>query len=186
EMADKGKVSMEFRRLRGIREREEFDDGSRGGLDYISSLRENQCDYLFIRNYLDQDFVDRHRLFVAGKRLNQQRMTWEYYVKSRKAEDYRQMVLDTLYHPPSISVDTEESREGILYLVHDFEGKPLVKDYIGGALMGIEFLWGGEVKLETSVVVPPKKKEGEPMPAETAWKRAVYGMKGRKLSMKEL
>jgi stage V sporulation protein R len=115
-------------------------------------------------------------------------MVWEYYVKSRKAEDYRKMLFGSLYHPPHIEVDLEKSNEGTLYLTHRFEDKPLVKEYIANTMMGIEYLWGGTVQLETSEVVsvsPPasngvtatKEKEKE----EITWQRVLYTMKGRKL-----
>jgi stage V sporulation protein R len=79
-------------------------------------------------------------------------MVWEFYVKSRKAEDYRKMLLDTLYHPPHIEVELEKGKNKTLYLVHRFEEKPLVKEFIANTMMGIEYLWGGPVQLETSEV----------------------------------
>ena len=57
-------------------------------------------------------------------------MVWEYYVKSRKAKDYREMLFDHLYHPPHIEIKADRSKSGSLYLMHNFEGKPLVKEYI--------------------------------------------------------
>ncbi len=137
--------------------RKKFDTGAATGRDFIFTVRENLCDYLFLKTYLDQDFIDRHKLFVAGKRLDQQRMVWQYYVKSRKADDYQQMMLDSLYHPPVITVDQTKGIEGSLYLAHTFEGKQLVREYIANTLMGIEYLWGSPVYLETSeaeVVAP--------------------------------
>jgi hypothetical protein len=38
------------------------------------------------------------------KRLNKTKMVWEYYVKSRKLEDYRQMIENLLYHPPHVEI----------------------------------------------------------------------------------
>ena len=108
---------------------------------------------MLINTFLDQDFINRHRLFVAGKRLNNAKMVWEYYVKSRNAEDYRRMLKNSLYHPPHIDIDPDKSQNGSLYLMHHFEGKPLVTDFIANTLLGIEYLWGGKVELETSEVV---------------------------------
>ena len=146
---------------------------------------------MFVNTFIDQDFVDLHKLFVAGKRLNKERMTWQYYVKSRKAQDYKEMVLDSLYHPPFIRIQTADDKT--LLLNHMFEGKPLVQDYIKGALMGIEYLWGGPVFLDTSEVVP----KGPPAPQEKSdsqdetgqeitWQRVRYRMKDRALSRKIL
>jgi stage V sporulation protein R len=134
-------------------------------MDFIFDVRENLNDFTFINNYVDQDFVDRYKLFVAGKRPNIERGVWEYYVKSRKAGDYRQMILNSLYHPPFIKVDAEKSKGGTLYLNHRFEEKPLVKEFIANTLLGVGYLWGGPVKLETTELVQDQRAE----------KRYLYG-----------
>ncbi len=146
---------------------------------------------MFINTFIDQDFVDAHKLFVSGKRLNKERMTWQYYVKSRDAEQYKNMVLDSLYHPPSIDIDVMDNNS--LYLKHLFEGKPLVKEYIKGTLLGIEYLWGGQVYLDTSEAQlrsasqpAAGKQKTEKVPQEITWKRVRYRMKDRVLSRKDL
>jgi stage V sporulation protein R len=199
QLADKGKYSIEFRRLLDARQRKQFDAKTGQGMDFLFKLRDNQNDFMFINTFVDQDFMDQYKLFVAGKRLNEQRGVWEYYVKSRSAESYRQMLLDTLYHPPCIDIDHEKSKNSDLYLVHRFEGKPLVKDFIANTMLGVEYLWGAPVKLETSEVVPAAPSQarlpipGMPMPQETdpqareiKWQRVRYTMKDRKLSKENI
>ncbi len=151
EMADKGRLSYQYQRILNADARERYDAKTGTGRDFIFAVRENCADFLFLSTFLDQEFVNRHRLFVAGKRLNKGKMVWEYYVKSRNAEKYRHMMLDMLYHPPCITIDEEKS-DDVLYLLHRFEGKPLVQEFIANAMLGIEFLWGNPVKLETSEV----------------------------------
>lgn len=195
EMADKGKYSMDFRKILDIRQRKDYDTGAKNGMEYISEVRKNLCDSLFIDYFTDQDFIDKHDLFVAGKRLNQDRMVWEYYIKSRKAADYKEMLGEHLYHPPCIDVDSIKSKDGILYLNHCFEGKPLISEFIANTMMGIEYLWGAPVQLETSEVVPhsPGNRRGGGSATEkpgdqrdVKWKRVVYTMKDRKLTRKDL
>ena len=103
ELAGKGKYSIKFRRLLDARARDQFDAHTGGGLDFLFKLRDNYNDFMFINTFVDQDFVNQYKLFVAGRRLNQNRGVWEYFVKSRSAEKYRRMLLDTLYHPPLYS-----------------------------------------------------------------------------------
>ena len=105
-MADKGRISSEYRRLRDRNRRSTYDNGAGHGRDFIFNIRRTYCDSMFVADYITQDFIDEHKLFVAGRKLNEQRMTWQYYVKSRSAEDYRDMVLDSLYHPPAIEFET--------------------------------------------------------------------------------
>ncbi len=201
EMADKGRYGYDFERILDKRKRKRFNAKTGDGTAFIFHVRENWCDSMFINSFLNQDFITRYNLFVAGKRLNRERMVWEYFVKSRKRDDYLKMLRSALYHPPYIQIDEDKTDESSLYLVHQFEDKPLVKEYVANTMMGIEYLWGGRVHLETSVLVSaPKPQTGGPTtgyfpipkPKEDAehrdrkWQRVVYTMEKRKLTKKEL
>ena len=199
ERGNRGKYSFEFLRISDAEKRKRYDTKTGRGRDMIFHVRQNMSDFLFINNYVDQDFISEHKLFVAGKRLNQNRRGWEYYVKSRKARDYRKMLMASLYHPPHITIDTEKTTDTCLYLVHRFEEKPLVRDYITNTMMGIEYLWGGPVKLETSEVVSVEQKKKQdfwlfPFPRmeeETEevgikWQKVLYTMEKRKLTRKAM
>ncbi len=191
DLGNKGRISWNFSHLRDRAERAEFDEKTMSGRDYIFQVRENCSDSMFINSFVDQDFVDRHRLFVSGKRLNKERMTWQYYVKSRDAQQYKKMVLDSLYHPPSIEISVTEDNS--LHLNHVFEEKPLVKEYIKGTLLGLEYLWGNQVYLDTSeatlrnATAPAgRPQRTEKPPQEISWRRVRYRMKDRMLSRKDL
>lgn len=197
EMADKGKYSIEFQRILDSQSRDTFDAKTGQGRKALFTVRENFSDFSFINTFLDDDFITRNHLFVTGKRLSRSKGVWEYYIKSRRPEDYRHMLLDSLYHPPFITIDHNKQEEGRLYLVHRFEGKPLVKEFIENTMLGIEYLWGAPVHLETSEVVSRLAKEGPaivpwpgfPPPEESKeeeikWQRVVYTMEKRKLSKK--
>ncbi|MBN2123025.1 MAG: SpoVR family protein [Deltaproteobacteria bacterium] len=196
EMADKGKISHEFQKIKGLRERAAYDRQTGKGQEFLYHVRENFSDFMFITTFIDQDFVDRHKLFVSGRRLNAQKGVWEYTVQSRKAEDYKKMLLESLYHPPHIRIEEKQGNGGELYLNHQFEGKPLVREFIENTMRGIHFLWGGPVKLETSDVVEEKKppvsfpglfglpaapKEETPG-SEPQYRRVLYTMENRVLN----
>jgi stage V sporulation protein R len=127
--------------------------------------------------------VDKNNLFVTGKRYDEDREVYQYYVKSRKAEDYQTMLIESLYHPPLIFADTSKTTDERLYLVHKFEGKPLINDFIENTMLGIEYLWGAPVHLETTELVA-KNEYGE----DPEWepRKVIYIMKNRRLSKKEL
>ena len=102
------------------------------------------------------------------------------------------MLIDSLYHPPHITLDTEKSRQSdTLYLVHNFEEKPLLRDYIPNTMLGLEYLWGGPVSLETHEVksmqsigdhpIQPAGGSGKGAAPEIKWEHVVYTMKERKL-----
>ncbi|MFH1842995.1 MAG: SpoVR family protein [bacterium] len=191
EFAGQGRYSRDYNRLRDVTARDKFTRDGTDGRDFIYQIRENLCDFTFVNSYVDQDFVNRYKLFVVGRRLNQDRMVWEYYIKSRKAEEYRQMLLESMYHPPHISVDPERGDNGALYLVHHFEEKPLVRDFIHNTMIGIEYLWGSKVQLETHEVKPrvssaassAAENEAEP---EVEWEKVLYSVENRKLTRKTL
>ena len=188
EMADKGRYSVAYDRLRDADQRRRFDRETGRGRDFIFGVREDCSDFMFINQFIDQDFLDRHKLFVSGRRLNPARMVWEYYIKSRRVQDYKRMLTDTLYHPPRIHVDRIAGGNE-LHLVHRFEKKPLVKEYIANTMLGIEFLWGAPVHLETSEATARPSRPGDRASREVSgeipdmdWRRVIYTMKDRKLT----
>ncbi len=160
EMAEQGKISFEYNRIDDMKSRKEFAKPTGKGKDFIFSVRENFCDFTFLNRFITQDFVDKHKLMVVGQQVNQQRNTIEYFVKSRKAEDYKSMIIDSLYHPPKIQFSV--TGENVLHLEHSFEGKELYREYISNTLIGIEFLWGNTVELETiELDLDEMKKQGQ-------------------------
>lgn len=186
DLADKGRYSPDFRKLRNIEERKNFDVKVGKGREFIFKVREDFCDFTLINSFVDQDFIDQNNLFVVGRRLNKQRMVWQYYVKSRKQKDYQQMLFDSLYHPPRIDVVEEKSSDGTLYLNHWAEGKPLVAEYVANTMLGIEFLWGKPVELETSEAEVKVKPDDEDRQPDVIWHRVLYRMENRKLTKKTL
>jgi len=190
DIGDKGRTGYAYHRLSDVEARKNYDTEAGLGDDFLFKVRSNYCDYLFIKEFVDQDFTNRYDLFVTGKRLDPQRMVWQYYVKSRDAREYRDMVLASLYHPPHIEIAPERGKDGILYLVHHFEGKQLVQEYIANTMVGIEFLWGAPVQLETSEAVIEQtrgtagREGGEE--ADITWQRVVYTMKEKVLSRQVL
>jgi stage V sporulation protein R len=95
-------------------------------------------------------------------------------------------------------------KDNVLRLVHRFEGKPLVRDFVAGTLMGIEYLWGAPVTLETHELVAksddsapsspahpfltgyPGVQRDEDRRAGAEWQKVRYTMKERKLSREVL
>lgn len=187
EMANRGRYSYDFRRIRNSEQRNQFNQKTGQGRDFIFKVRENFCDFTFINDFVDQDFVDSNKLFVVGQRLNKERMVWEYYVRSRKSEDYRQMLFASLYHPPVLDIVPDKSTDGSLYLNHRHEGKPLVNEYVSNTMLGIEYLWGNPVRLETNEaeVQAGSETETEAGP-QVSWTRVLYQMKDRQFSREVL
>lgn len=181
QLADKGKMEYYFQKTKVISEREEYNKNVRKGRETIFSLRKNFSDFTLINTFVSQDFCDEHNLFVVGQRQNKQKGTTEYYVKSRKAADYKQMLISSLIHPVSISIDHAKTNDNNLYLSHLFEGKQLFAAYIPGTLLAIEYLWGGQVQLETTEITKKQSltQNGKP---EFDYKRILLTSKDKKNS----
>ncbi|GBE28998.1 spoVR family protein [bacterium BMS3Bbin04] len=185
ELANKGKMQYEFQRINNYDIRNDYDDDLGAGRRTIYDLRTCISDYSLINTFVDQDFVDRHKLFVAGKMLNEERRTFQYYVKSRNASDYKNMLIDSLYHPPLIRIIEDKSDDSTLYLSHEYEGKQLINEFIGETMIGIEYLWGGNVQLETTDIIL-KRDSADSNGHEKELRRVLYTMSGRKLEKKVL
>ena len=183
ELADKGKLYRQYQELDNIYQRETYDAKTGEGLKTIFDIRKYFTDYNFIKIYIDQDFVDRHQLFVVGKQYNPNEQIIDYYVKSRKADDYKQMLIDSLYHPPVITPDLDKTNENQLYLIHKFEGKPLVQDFIPEVLIGLEYLWGGDAILETTQVIIKPSENGDYSEDQ---KKVRYHCKQRNVTIEEI
>ena len=185
-----GKLSYKYERIKDAEQREKYNENTGEGLDYLFNIRENFSDFMLINKFIDQDFVNKHNLYVVGKRLNRSKGVWEYYVKSRNADEYKKILNDSLYHPPYITVDESKSGKKELYLYHHFEGKPLVKEYIGNTMLGLEYLYGGQVQLETSeldmsniaVSYDNALSAAESGDNEPVFTRVLYAMKDKILS----
>ncbi len=180
ELANKGKLNYHFQKNQNISYREDYNQNTLKGREALFELRKNFSDFTLLNTFVDQDFVDHHNLFVTGRRLDPARQVYQYYIKSRKAEDYKATLINSLYHPPTIQVDPIQTDEENLYLTHQFEGKPLIKDFISDTLIGLEFLWGDQVQLETSEMYAENHK------SDPEWRRVIYTVKDRKIYREDL
>lgn len=191
EMSDKGKISFDFRKEQDINKRREYDKKYGTGRDFIFLVRENYSDLTFLQSFIDQDFVDKHKLMVVGQRINPKKGIREYYVKSRRAKDYKDMLVSSLYHPPFMNFEKEN---GELKLIHKFEGKELYRDYIQSTLIGLEYLWGEKVILETTEydwsAMQQKTKEGFTMEEiklrNPILQKVRYSVKNKKVTKEKI
>lgn len=156
ELAGKGKLSRSFQMLQDSEARSNFDQklGQAYGQKVLFEARRNLNDFLLVNFLSDedfQDFIDKYNLFVAGLRPSRHRWGFaEVYIKSRSGKDYRKMLNRALYHPPHVLISEEKAKNGELYLDHVFEGRQLVAKYIGPVLIGLAYLSGTRVRLETT------------------------------------
>lgn len=157
ELARQGKLSRDYQLIKDINVRRNYDQklGEEYGKKILFKAARNFNDFMLVNFLTDeefQDFIDRYNLFVAGIRLHREKFGFaEVYIKSRSGKEYRDLVNKSLYHPPYIVINPEgKTRRGELYLDHVYEGRTLVTKYIPAVLIGLSYLWGGTVYLETT------------------------------------
>lgn len=198
EMAKKGKLSREYQIIQDIEARKRFDEkkGVKYAKQILFELRRYFDDYQLINFLTDedfQDFLNQNRLFTAGIRPHrdlEKRMGGlvEIYIKSKKARDFRELINKFLYHPPHIVVDEEKAKDGELYLNHIYEGRTLVSELIPGVLIGLEFLWGKPVSLETTEYEGPTEEAlwylFQGMEIEFKKVRVIYRCQNKKVERK--
>ncbi len=153
DLAEKGKLDYKYQINENYEFRENYNKKTGKGKQAIFELRSSFSDFALINTFCTQEFIDKNELFVVGRRFIPERQVYEYYVKSKKAEDYKKMLLDALYHPCYVTIDFDRTNDNSLYLIHHFEGKQLIKEFIPDVLIGLEYLWGGKVQLETSEII---------------------------------
>lgn len=181
DMGRKGKLSPEYQLLKGIDARKKYDQnlGDAYGRTALFEARKYFDDYLLVNFLSDedfQDFVDKYKLFIAGVRPSREKWNVaEVYIKSKSGKEYRRLLNRALYHPPHVDFSGQKAKDGELYLDHSYEGRSLFKRYIKPVLIGLEFLWGKRVKLETTEyeVIQPKNW--------WEWQRQRYEPKYRKI-----
>ena len=179
--ANKGKFTYDFQKIYNSEKRQDYNKNLNLGKEAIFQVRKLFSDNTLFNTFVSQDFTDRYKLFTVGKKLNQQTGTIDYFIKSKKAKDYKTMLLNSLYHPPYITVNIEKTNDKNLYLTHHFEGKQLYKEFISDTLIGIEFLWGNQVQLETTEII--KKKIQRPnQPHRFEYKKVIYTSKNKKVN----
>ena len=155
DLAKKGRFSLEYQLLKDIEAKKHFDKnfGDDYGKKILFEGRKYLDDYLLINLLSEddfQDFMDKYRLWTVGIRPNRER--WdraELYIKNKSGKYYRDLLNRSLYHPPNIDYEIK-SKDGELYLDHIYEGRTLFTKHITAVLVGLEFLWGKPVKLETT------------------------------------
>lgn len=172
-LAEKGKLSYEYQMLRDAEARRRFDKklGKDFARSFLFTFRKNVDDALLV-NFLSeedfQDFVDKYQLFIAGLRVTEETFTQgllDVYIKSKSGQEFRKMLNRYyLYHPPHISIREDKMNKGELYLDHTYESRILVNKYIPAVLIGLAYLWGKTVKLETTEWVATKEEKTGTLP----------------------
>lgn len=122
------------------------------GKEKMFEVREMDSDISFIRNYLTKDLVKQEDLYLFEKKNG------NYEVTDKDYENVRDQLVSMRVNGgfPYIVVDNGDySRNGELYVTHQYEGTELDPHYLENVLPYMYQLWGRPVHMETVVENKP-------------------------------
>lgn len=134
-------------------ERERFGRVPGRGREKMFEVREYDSDISFIRNYLTKDLVQELDLYVFEKKGP------DWKITDKSWENIRDQLAFSRVNggfPYLVVKDGDYSRNGEIYLLHQYEGIELDLKYVERTLPYVYRLWGKSVYLETIV-------EGKPL-----------------------
>jgi stage V sporulation protein R len=129
-------------------EQREFGRKPGQGRQKLFEVRELDSDTSFIRNYLSKDLVDRLDMYVFDKKGD----NWK--ISEKSWENVREQLITSRVnggHPVIMVRDGDYSRNGEIYLNHQYEGMELDLKYLEKTLPHIYALWGRSVHLQTVI-----------------------------------
>lgn len=122
------------------------------GKEKMFEVREMDSDISFIRNYLTKDLVKQEDLYLFEKKNG------NYQVTDKDYENVRDQLVSMRVNGgfPYIVVDNGDySRNGELYVTHQYEGTELDPHYLEHVLPYMYQLWGRPVHMETVIENKP-------------------------------
>ncbi len=122
------------------------------GREKMYEVREIESDISFIRNYLTKELVKQEDLYLFEKKSG------NYQITDKDYEHVRDQLVSMRVNgsfPYIVVEDGDYSRNGELYLKHEYEGTELDPHYLENVLPYIYQLWGRSVCLETVVANKP-------------------------------
>lgn len=122
------------------------------GKEKMFEVREMDSDISFLRNYLTKDLVKQEDLYLFEKKNG------NYQVTDKDYENVRDQLVSMRVNGgfPYIVVENGDySRNGELYVTHQYEGTELDPHYLEHVLPYMYQLWGRPVHMETIVENKP-------------------------------
>ena len=147
---DTGRHGHEWEKLESIGAKKAFDDQSMKGRDKIFEVRRIYNDVNFIDEYLTENFVEEHKLFVSRP----DRATGEQRIASRDFQQIKETLLHRISNmgqPIIYVVDGNYLNRGELYLAQQWNGLDIEIATAVEVLKNVRRLWGRPVHLQVRI-----------------------------------
>lgn len=148
---DKGRFGREYEQCDDYDERRKWDKKLNLGMEKIYEVRENYNDLTFLNEFFTKEFCHKHKFFEYH--LNPH--TNEYVCTSKDHKKIKKKLIDRYINcgKPIIYLENLKHNNTDIYLRHEFDGKPLNKDYLRGTLKMLYRVTRRKVRLATTAVI---------------------------------
>ena len=140
---DKGQHGSKYSSCDDYIKKKRWDNKDNKGKEKIFEVRKIYNDITFLDAFIDDDFCVEHDIYITDKNT-----------KVYQASKVKKSLLDSLTNigNPIIRVNNiNHNSKGELFLVHDYRGKNLRKDYAIETIKNIYKIWTKPVYLQTKV-----------------------------------
>ncbi|MED5371187.1 MAG: SpoVR family protein [Myxococcota bacterium] len=147
---NKGRFGRDWMDTTDPRHRASWDTGAMLGRQKIFEVRHTHNDITFIDEFLDEEFVREHGLFVWQKDPR----TGKVEVQTEEFKQVKQQLLFMLSNrgQPRLAVtNANHANRGELVLRHDYEGLDIKLEWAELTLGNLARVWGRPVHLETAL-----------------------------------
>ena len=144
---NKGKFGDEWEDCADIRAKEDWDMGLGLGNEKVFEVRRLYNDLTFIAEFFTPEFCEKYEFFEWKKYPN-----GEYKIESKDPHKIKAKLMARYANgglPEIRLVDPNHKGKGIMFLQHNWTGRPLHDAYIGPVLESLRKLWKNDICLAT-------------------------------------
>jgi len=149
---NKGQFGSEWEECTDIREKKNWDRNLGLGKEKVFEVRKLYNDITLIMEFFTPEFCEKYEFFEWKKYPN-----GEYKIESKDPHKIKAKLVSRYMNgglPEIRLVDPNHRSKGIMFLQHNWHGRPLHEAYVGPVLESLRRLWKNDVCLAT------KNKEG--------------------------
>ena len=144
---NKGKFGDEWENCTDIRAKENWDQNLGLGNEKVFEVRKIYNDVTLISEFFTPEFCEKYEFFEWKKYPN-----GEYKIESKDHKKIKAKLIDRHTNgglPDIRLVDSNHKGKGIMFLQHNWTGRPLHDAYVGPVLESLRKLWKNDVCLAT-------------------------------------
>jgi len=140
---NKGRFGREYDQCQDAQVKAKWDKKLGLGHQKVFEIRETHNDVTAVREFVDQDFVDKWQLYVWKKFPNPDG-GWRYEIESRDVKKIKKLLMDRYLNGGRPDIRLEDPNFGgrrIFFMQHKWDGRTLHPRYTRATLPAIWSLW---------------------------------------------